>query len=162
MSDSRFKDLTGKRFGRLIALKEAKERKDKRVVWRCLCECGNHVNVKRVYLTTGQTKSCGCLKKEQNKVNFRDKYNEQYIKGVNTSLLKSKMRNDNKSGVKGVSQHGATGKWDAYIGVNGVQINLGRYKNKEEAIKARKLAEEKFHKPYLEDKNEQQRNKKMD
>ena len=144
------RDLTGKRFGMLTALKVT-SRKNRKAVWKCKCDCGNYTDVVSTYLTSGQTKSCGCLKKKKEKRNLRDKYNEQYVDDVNTSLLRAKKRIDNKSGVKGVSFHKSTRKWNAYIGFKGRQIFLGRFKNKEDAIKARKEAEEKYHKPYLEE-----------
>jgi len=37
--------------------------KDK--VWICSCECGNIINVKTGALSSGNTKSCGCLKTEE-------------------------------------------------------------------------------------------------
>jgi len=143
-------DLTGKKFGKLTVISKAPYREeDNRIIWRCRCNCGKEIDVKGIYLTTHQTKSCGCIKKEQENINLREKYNAQYVDGVNKSLLKSKKRKDNKSGVKGVSYHKATGKWDANIGVKGKQIFLGRFKNLEDAIKARKEGEEKYHKPIL-------------
>lgn len=51
----------------------------------------------------------------------------------------------NKSGVTGVSWNKARNKWYATIGVNGKLINLGRYTNKEDAIKARREAEIKYY-----------------
>lgn len=33
--------------------------------WRCLCECGNVKTAAQVDLLAGDTKSCGCLKKEK-------------------------------------------------------------------------------------------------
>lgn len=48
------------------------------------------------------------------------------------------------SGVTGVSLRSDTKKWRAYIKLNGRQLPLGSYKNKEDAIKARKKAEEKY------------------
>jgi hypothetical protein len=47
----------------------------------------------------------------------------------------------NCSGVTGVSWHTQRNKWRAYIMVNYKQVNLGLFKTKEEAIKARKEAE---------------------
>lgn len=63
----RFVDLTGQRFGRLIAIERCKERAKhgKSVKWKCVCDCGNEVIVASGLLKSGATKSCGCLKKEQ-------------------------------------------------------------------------------------------------
>lgn len=57
-----FKDLTGKKFGKLTA--KSYYRKNGRTYWCCVCECGNIVEVRSDGLSTGQTKSCGCLHKE--------------------------------------------------------------------------------------------------
>lgn len=143
-------DLTGKRFGRLLAVSPTSERKHGHTVWLCECDCGNTHQVESVYLTSGQTKSCGCLKRNIENVNLREKYDEQRIEGVNTSLLKAKMRSDNKSGVKGVYYHNKTGKWYAQLVVDGKTYRSSTSKNKEDAIRARKELEEKYHKPYLE------------
>lgn len=68
-----FKDLTGKRFGRLTVLRISKKvpsGKRLRYYWLCLCDCGNLKEVRTDGLTKGLTKSCGCLKKEQDKTNL--------------------------------------------------------------------------------------------
>lgn len=55
-------DLTGQKFGRLIALEKTEQRTtDRRVKWKCQCDCGNIVYVRSSYLTSGHTQSCGCL-----------------------------------------------------------------------------------------------------
>lgn len=54
------KDLTGKRFGRLVALEPTKERRNYRVVWRCRCDCGRDYQVATQSLLDGGTTSCGC------------------------------------------------------------------------------------------------------
>ena len=54
-----FKDLTGKRFGMLTAKYPLDERKHRKVVWHCVCDCGNEVDVKSNNLISGNTKSCG-------------------------------------------------------------------------------------------------------
>lgn len=58
------KDLTNQTFGRLTVLYEQPERKNGSIVWHCKCICGNECDVSASALTTGRTKSCGCLKKE--------------------------------------------------------------------------------------------------
>lgn len=59
-----FKDITGKRYGRLIVLEPTKERKQGAVVWKCKCDCGNITYASRSNLEQGYTKSCGCLQSE--------------------------------------------------------------------------------------------------
>lgn len=57
-------NLTGKRFGKLVALEPTKERRNSRIVWKCLCDCGNYTTATSNDLLNGHTKSCGCRKKE--------------------------------------------------------------------------------------------------
>lgn len=58
-------DLTGKKFNRLLVLSEAPKRNyDKGSFWKCLCDCGNVVEVKGYSLKSGHTKSCRCLQRE--------------------------------------------------------------------------------------------------
>ena len=52
-------DLTGKRFGKLIALKKVKS-KNKHTYWLCQCDCGNQKEIQTSHLTSGATTSCGC------------------------------------------------------------------------------------------------------
>ena len=53
------------RYGRLkIIAKTKKKTKDNRFLYRCLCECGNYIFLPKNALVTGNTKSCGCLRKE--------------------------------------------------------------------------------------------------
>ena len=52
-----FHDITGQRFGRLIALEIARRNPTR---WLCHCDCGNKTIVQLGHLTTGDTKSCGC------------------------------------------------------------------------------------------------------
>lgn len=33
-------------------------------MWKCQCDCGNEIIVRPDSLTSGHTKSCGCLQKE--------------------------------------------------------------------------------------------------
>ena len=51
----------GKIFSRLTVIEQAKSTKGKRV-WLCQCECGNKHRATTYMLTSGQVKSCGCLK----------------------------------------------------------------------------------------------------
>lgn len=57
------KDHTNEVYGRLTVL-EFIERKKRNSYWKCKCDCGNEIIIPITYLTTGDTKSCGCLRKE--------------------------------------------------------------------------------------------------
>lgn len=60
-----FQDLTGNRYGKLIAQYPKIHEITKRSVWVCICDCGNNKEIISYSLTSGYTKSCGCnLKKE--------------------------------------------------------------------------------------------------
>lgn len=65
------------------------------------------------------------------------------------NLWNSKIRNDNTSGVKGVYWDKKRKYWYARIEVNGKGINLGKHKNKEDAIKIRKEKEKEYFKEYV-------------
>lgn len=69
----KFKDLTGQKFGRLTVMgisKKYKSGKRQRYYWACICDCGNKKDVRTDCLTKGLVKSCGCLKKEQDRTNL--------------------------------------------------------------------------------------------
>jgi hypothetical protein len=57
-----FKDLTGLRFHRLVAITYENRlcSKGRRGVWLCHCDCGKEVRVLSINLRRGLTKSCGC------------------------------------------------------------------------------------------------------
>lgn len=56
-------NLSGQRFGKLTAEKEC--RINGRTFWVCVCDCGNTTTVRADCLLSGNTKSCGCLGREQ-------------------------------------------------------------------------------------------------
>ena len=60
----KFLDRTGIRYGRLLVI--ALRGKDHRgkYVWACKCDCGNEKDVVGDNLSSGKSKSCGCLKSE--------------------------------------------------------------------------------------------------
>ena len=63
---AKMRDLRGQRFGRLVAINPTSERTvDGGVIWRCQCDCGNIVFVRRGCLLSGATSSCGCYRRER-------------------------------------------------------------------------------------------------
>lgn len=61
---SRTIDVTGRRYGSLIVLRESEKRnRNKNVQWVCQCDCGNEIIVEGYNLRSGHTTSCGCFQK---------------------------------------------------------------------------------------------------
>lgn len=60
---SSFTDITGQRFGKLVATKYIGNSK-----WECICDCGNTTTVLYGNLKKRGTKSCGCMKKSFNDI----------------------------------------------------------------------------------------------
>jgi hypothetical protein len=58
-------DLTGERFGRLTVLYRG-ENVDRSVVWVCVCDCSpdSKIHVRGAALSSGKTRSCGCLRSQ--------------------------------------------------------------------------------------------------
>lgn len=210
--------LINNRYGKLIVIDRAdnyydKNGKNKGSQWLCKCDCGNEVIVKKHCLTSGNTKSCGCLRK-YNTYNLTGEYGVGYtfkgkefyfdledydkikdycwlsshdyictsingkiipiykiVLNINDSSLLVDHRNHNKadnrknnlrivtysqnnmnksmqsnntSGATGVVWYKTTNKWKAQIKINGKNIHLGYFVNFEDAVKARKKAEEKY------------------
>lgn len=56
-------NITGQRFGRLVAIK-FQERRHRHRYWTFLCDCGEKILLYAGNVTRGRTQSCGCLRKE--------------------------------------------------------------------------------------------------
>ena len=69
---SRALNLVGEKFYRLTVIGRAPNRGTglrSKSQWECLCECGNTCVVLGYVLKSGNTKSCGCWKKEVGRIN---------------------------------------------------------------------------------------------
>jgi hypothetical protein len=144
-------DLTGKTFGRLTVLKRVGLDQSKNVLWLCRCECGKEITVKSPSLRNGRTRSCGCLKLEKNAADMPDRKQKDVVDGTSLGRIQSSViSKNNTSGHKGVSKHSQLDKWVANIGFQGKRIHLGLFDNLEDAIEARKKAEEVYYKPVIE------------
>ena len=85
------KDLKGLKFGKLTVLYETPTK------WHCICDCGNECDVSTSQLTTGKTKSCGCMKSggeltvieflNQNKIAFESQKRFADLLGVGNKKL---------------------------------------------------------------------------
>lgn len=65
---SRIIDISGQRFGRLVAIEHAGRVVNRSgfrtTLWRCKCDCGKESIVRYPLLVSGNTRSCGCLEQE--------------------------------------------------------------------------------------------------
>ena len=59
-----FKDLTGQRFNRLLVIKRVENDWQGNARFLCKCDCGKEVEVLGYCLRNNNTKSCGCLGRE--------------------------------------------------------------------------------------------------
>ncbi len=87
-------DLTGKRFGKLVALYEVDKHEskngNKRITWHCKCDCGNETDVMALNLTRNHTTSCGCARSEGRKKLQRDITGERFGHLVGIRKVESK------------------------------------------------------------------------
>jgi hypothetical protein len=56
--------LIGERFARLVVLQRSETSRHGQAYWLCQCDCGDQTTVSSRRLTSGNTRSCGCLRKE--------------------------------------------------------------------------------------------------
>ena len=56
------KITAGYRLGNLTVEKDTGKRKNGYVIWKCLCDCGNTINLDTRYIQRGAVTDCGCIK----------------------------------------------------------------------------------------------------
>lgn len=150
-------DLKGKRFDRLEVIDVVKDHPEYVV---CRCDCGKICTVLSYNLTKTYrpTRSCGCLRKEVGKKTLAVNtiHNNPVNKMFGTAFHKIESKTvskNNKTGHRGVYRLEGSGKYKAYIGLHKKLYNLGTFKTIEEAIDARREAEEEMYAPLIAQKN---------
>ena len=132
-------DITGRRFGRLVALK-ALTKRDLRysVIWLCRCDCGQEVEIPYNTLVYGKVQSCGCKKREKDAALPA---HLTRVAGTSVDRIKSKrLPENNDTGAKGV--YWVKGRWTARLVFQKKTYHLGSFDKYEDALKARRAAEE--------------------
>jgi len=66
----RAKDIAGVTFGRLTAIGAIGKAKGSAYQWLCICDCGSDCIVTVGHLSSGHTKSCGCIGQELGAAQF--------------------------------------------------------------------------------------------
>lgn len=140
-------DILGRTFGDLTVVAYDGNRQGT-YFWRCRCKCGKETVVRQNNLLLGHTKSCGCRQKMVYAENLK------LINGTSVALLEAACRqrliSTNTSGYNGVYQNRKNGKWIAQITFKAKTYYLGSYEKIEDAVKARKTAEEQMYGRFLE------------
>ena len=143
-------DLTGQRYGKLLVLRAAPNVGD-RTAWYCRCDCGRETVAVTRSLRSGHCTSCGCDKEhfgEPPAVIGRASLT--FVDGTCVEMIRaSTKRSNNTSGVPGVDWWASKGRWRATICFKGKRHYLGSYACFEDAVKARKRAEEELFVPFL-------------
>lgn len=134
-----FADIAGQRFERLTVLYPSKRFNGvNSVIWHCKCDCGKEIDVAYNNLKYGHQKSCGCQRREHDQ---KLKTYLTHVDGTSIEMLKSKkIPTDNTTGCKGV--YFIRGKYVAKIVFRKKAYYLGTYEYYEDAVQARKEAEE--------------------
>ena len=100
-------DLTSKKFGRLQVVARSSNNKHNAVVWKCVCDCGNEVFVTGGNLKSGNSRSCGCEKREVNAV-LRTTHGEAYTRlykiyrGIRNRCYNKNVRGYDNYGGRGI------------------------------------------------------------
>ena len=145
-------ELTGQRFGKLTVLRPT-ENVGPRTAWICRCDCGRETVAITVRLRDGHCTSCGCDKETVDpSPGARGRASLTYVDGTCVEMLAAKtVRKNNSSGVPGVEWRSREQVWRAAICFKGKRYYLGRYPRFEDAVKARKRAEESLHDSFLQE-----------
>lgn len=139
-------DIQGQRFGELTAMEYVGKR-DGQYYWRCQCSCGNEMTVRQNNLIIGKTKSCGCIQVRIVTENMK------LVDGTSVTMLEKagqRLASNNSSGYNGVYFNRKNQKWTAQIGFKGKTYYLGSYHKIEDAVKARRNAEDRIYGAFLE------------
>lgn len=75
------KNLIGQKFGRLLVIRQIGiDTKTRQKKWLCECDCGNKKETITSYLTSGDTTSCGCYRRECELKNLKEARNREVNK----------------------------------------------------------------------------------
>jgi hypothetical protein len=96
------RDLTGERFGKLIAIEKLFEKSPNgTTLWKCKCDCGNIHKANYSNLVAGHVKSCGCVRKSimASVKNIYEDMGDYYI-GITSSGVEFKIDKEDFEKVK--------------------------------------------------------------
>ncbi len=142
-------DISNQKFNMLTAVEPiGKKRCD--ILWRCICDCGRETTATVADLRSNQKMSCGCLQAVAQAENTK-RGDDLKVFGTNIGLItKTEPNKNNKLGIRGVYWHAQKMKYVAYIHFKRKTYRLGYFEDLDNAIEARKAAEQKIFGNFLE------------
>lgn len=140
----KLRDLTGQHIGKLTVIGRSDRfmTRGKRKVrlWECVCECGNITYKATDTLTSDAENSCAECAAKHNAACARK--NAGFVDGTQLAKITDlKPSAANTSGCRGVSFDRGKGLWEAIIIFRRKKHRLGYFKKFEDAVAARKQAE---------------------
>lgn len=143
------KDLTGQRFGKLVAIRPTKARSNGHIKWECRCDCGKTACISAQDLVRGSTRSCGCIRREHASTlstAYRDEIAEKQMQWI----MQSHRRKNNTSGKCGVRirQTKSGPRYLAELTFEGKRRFSKTYRTFDEAVAARERAEKEAYADY--------------
>ena len=140
------RDLSGKRYGKLVVIGDTGKRTSagNRIL---LCRNENGIITEHSTSTLGSGKATGWTGSKEHSEKLRG----DVIETTRIRSLEKKVGKNSSTGIKGVIYDKKHNTWRTSLTFKGKKIINKRFKTKEEAVKARQEAEEKYIQPFLED-----------
>lgn len=144
-------DLRGKVINGIKVIDRSGKTARDNALWLCECKCGNKFTANATTLRRGEIVSCGCERTAQAENARNILQTNKTVDGVAVPLLTKRVRSDSGTGHKGIYKRIRRGReyYEANITVKGKRIYAAPEKTLDAAIAARKLLEDKYHKPYI-------------
>lgn len=123
----KFNNITGNKYGRLVALCREENNTKNQTMWKFICDCSNIVIKRAGDVTNGKIKSCGCLLKETTSLKNKThgKSNTRLYKiwlGMNYRCNDSRCNGYKHYGGKGIS---VCDEWKTFLNFEQWAIDNG-------------------------------------
>lgn len=120
-SHPNFKDISGFKSGRLVAVRPVLRNSRRQTIWECRCDCGNSVEIVGASLTTGHSRSCGCLYSGSNRVTAKTSPEQFDTHGLSGSVehkawkaMWQRCTNPNDSGFEHYQTRTPPAEWEDF------------------------------------------------
>lgn len=102
-------DISGQRFGRLVAIEHLRRKPSPAVFWKCRCDCGTETVARSQDLRDGHTRSCGCKRGEAGVLGGKSRLGEYAIyRGMLKRCYNKAVNGFKNYGGRGIS---VDGRW---------------------------------------------------